>query len=125
MFANRPYMWFRDAGRRGVLSYGLCLWALCGVLGLPGVEAAFEGGCIVSHLIEPPRHTGAGSLVRSGAVGDDALAVYLATLLRFPLSGPFFHLVGGDPHGAGDAATVLFILGAGTDVENDGRVFAF
>src|SRR5205823_6331993 len=37
----------------------------------PGVESALEGVGVESALGEFLRHTGAGSLVRSGAVGDD------------------------------------------------------
>ena len=101
-----------------------CLYALCRVFVLPGVEAAFQGGSLVAYFVELPRHPGAGSLVRSGAVGDDALALDLAAVLHFPLSRPPVYLIGGDPYGAGDVALVLFVLGTGPDVEHDGWIFA-
>ena len=107
----------------GASPYCFRLRALCCVSGLPGVEAAFEGGCFVAHFVELPRHPGAGSLIRSGAVGEDALAFNLASVLLFLFSCPSIDLVRGDPDGARDAATILFVLRAGADVEDDGWIF--
>jgi hypothetical protein len=53
---------------------------LCGhhlMLCPPGVIAALQIRRLEAHLVKPPRRTGAGRLVRSGAVSDDALRLGL------------------------------------------------
>src|ERR671920_2599187 len=89
-------------------------------------KASFEGRCLEAQLVQPARRPGAGRLVRSGAVGrhraeeglavgifgDEALCPVLGTIRR-------------DPDAVGDLRFIALVLGAGTYVEDDGRVRAF
>ena len=90
----------------------------------PGGETALQGRRVETHFIKPPRRTGAGRLVRSGAVGDYALAFYLAAGGFFTLPRPLVYLVGGDPDGTWNAGGVGVELRAGSDVEHDRWVVA-
>src|SRR5215212_1871278 len=102
----------------------LTLHGFHGMVRLPGVEAAFQGRCPEAHLVQPPRHPGAGRFVRSGTVGDDALALDLAPVFLLPVSGPLLDLVRYYPDAAGDLGPVLLELGAGAHVEDYGWVVA-
>src|SRR5215216_573864 len=104
------------------LSNRLSLRGLRLILCLPGVEPALQGCGFEPQLLQLPRHPGAGSLIRSGAVGDDALSLDLTTVRLLLFSHPVVHLVRRHPDCAGDAGMVLFVLRAGTDVENYGWV---
>src|ERR687893_3001019 len=96
----------------------LVLYGFRGMLCLPGIEAAFQGRCPEAHLIQPPRRPGAGRFVRSGAVGDDTLALDLAPAFHPQFSSPLLNMVRVNPDAAGDLGPVLFILGAGAHVED-------
>src|SRR5918998_2793072 len=102
----------------------LVLHGFHGMLCLPGIEAAFQGRCPEAHLVQPPRRPGAGRFVRSGTVGDDALAFDLAPAFLLPVSGPLLDLVRHDPDATGDLGLVLLVLGAGAHVEDYGWVVA-
>ena len=73
-----------------------------GELRPPGVESSFEGHRIHAVGSKLLRHTGAGGLIRSGAIGD-------YRPIASQLAGPLGHLVREHPDAAGDLSAIALV----------------
>jgi hypothetical protein len=84
----------------------------------PGIIAATQCAGVEAHFLKRTRHTGAGSLVGSGAVGNKRALLGCGVLMFFR---PLANLVWQHTNTAGDLAISLGIVCSRANVENDRR----